>query len=224
VNLTIPHKVRALSLVGHVEPEAAEMGAVNTLLWTGTEWIGHNTDGYGFESAVREELGLSLAGRHVVLLGAGGAARAIAARCLRSGCASIWIGNRGTDRLRDLLGLLAPLDGRGLLHGFDLTTPPFDTLPADALVVNATSLGLKADDPVPVDVRRLRGQPSVYDTTYGRHRSRLVLDAEQCGLRVATGLSMLVWQGVRSLEIWTKHAIPVNAMRQGAIAALSHDA
>lgn len=221
INLTLPHKVDALRHIARVDPSAQAFGAVNTLrLDDDGLYTGFNTDGYGFEAAVREELGIALPGRHVILLGAGGAARAIAAQCLASRCASLHIGNRTADRLDALLALLKPFDNAHRLRGFDLASPDYDALPPDALIVNATTLGLKPEDPAPLDLGLFPPEAAVYDTTYGSHRSRLQRDAFDRGLRSANGLSMLVWQGARSLEIWTGASVPASEMRMGAEEAL----
>lgn len=220
INLTLPHKVQVLDHIEAVDPQARALGAVNTLRLENGHYHGWNSDGYGFESAVREELGVVLPGAHVVLLGAGGAARAIGAQCLLSRCASLHIGNRSAERLTELLDLLRPLDTRGVLHGFDLAAPLPVSLAPDALIVNATSLGLHPGDPAPIALDAFTPAAAVYDTTYGSHRSLLLRNALKRGLRSANGLSMLVWQGVRSLEIWTGAHVPVKAMRTGAEEAL----
>ena len=160
LNLTVPHKVLAFDRVASVDEAARPIGAVNTLLWTERGWAGHNTDGYGFAPALRQDLGHNLAGMPIILLGAGGAARSAAVECLRQGCASLSIGNRTPENLDTLLALLAPL-ARGVpLRGFSLSpfkpgedgsAPPFSDLPAGAVVVNATSAGLRDDDPAPIE-------------------------------------------------------------------------
>ncbi len=219
LNLTLPHKVDALAHIADVDPVARQMGAVNTLKLVDGRYHGFNTDGEGFERAVREELGAELAGRAVVLLGAGGAARAIAVRCLLSGCASLHIGNRGRERLDALVELLRPIAAGRPLRGFELGGSAME-LPRDALLVNATSLGLKDCDAPPIPLDRFGPGAAVYDTTYGTHESRLLAEARARGMRCANGLSMLVWQGARALEIWTGAAVPATTMRKGAEAAL----
>ncbi|SVD61456.1 uncharacterized protein METZ01_LOCUS414310, partial [marine metagenome] len=96
LNLTIPHKVQALDLVVELSADARAIGAVNTLMASDDGWRGFNTDGYGLEQALREELEVDLEGSKVILLGAGGAARAAAAQCLLRGCRKLWIGNRSS--------------------------------------------------------------------------------------------------------------------------------
>lgn len=221
LNLTIPHKVEAVPLVCEIDPQAARLGAVNTLLWKPHGWAGANTDGYGLSRAVETELGRPLQGAVIVQLGAGGAARAVAAQCLLSGCAELWIGNRDQDRLNELLAILMTPGAPAIpLRGFDLRDPPAD-LPRRALLINVTSLGLRPDDPPPIDPDLFEDGSAVYDSTYGRHQSRLLRAALARGWPAANGLSMLVWQGARSLELWTGRTPPADLMRAAAEEALA---
>jgi shikimate dehydrogenase len=219
LNLTIPHKVLATRLVTRIDPSAAPMGAVNTLRRTTTGYEGYNTDGYGLSTAVREELGRSLRGSHVVLLGAGGAARAAAVQALQEGCASLWIGNRSRDRLDELLGLLAPLSpATGGLYGFSFDSPP-SPLPPDALVVNCTSAGMSGDASLAMDPALFPGSPACYDMVYKPAETPWLARARACGLPAANGLSMLVHQAARALEIWTGLPVPAAPMHLAAAQA-----
>ncbi|HUF82880.1 MAG TPA: shikimate dehydrogenase [Burkholderiales bacterium] len=218
LNLTVPHKILAYSRVASVDPAAQPVGAVNTLRATPAGWQGFNTDGYGLATAVREELGLDLAGTPVVLLGAGGAARGAAVECLQRGCASLCIGNRTRSNLDALLAQLAPLAGDIPRQGFDPTAPA--GLPPHALVINATSAGLKEADPIPLDLTRAPHPVGVYDMIYNPPVTPLLVQARTLGIPHANGLSMLVHQGARALEIWTGRPVPVEAMRKAAHAAL----
>jgi len=202
VNLTVPHKVLAFGLVGEIAEAARPVGAVNTLRWTEAGWIGHNTDGYGLASALRATLACELAGAHVILLGAGGAARSAAVECLQQGCASLSIGNRTRDNLASLLEVLAPVGAGVPRRGFSPKSPPSD-LPAGAVVINATSAGLRESDAAPIDLQRLPRPASVCDMIYNPPRTRLLRQAESLGLPYANGLAMLVHQGAKALEIWS---------------------
>lgn len=215
LNLTIPHKVQALDYVAQVDPQYRLLGAVNTLKLTDQGYIGYNTDGYGIRQAVWQELGVRLSERPVVLCGAGGAARAIAVQCLLEGCPELWIGNRSQQRLLALMDALRPLDHRQALHGFDLENVPQEA-PSNAIVINATALGLQKEDPSPIDLTAFSKEAVVYDTTYGVHESRLCATARKRGMRSANGLSMLVWQGAKSLEIWSGATPSAEVMREWA--------
>lgn len=218
LNLTVPHKVLAFDLVD-VSPAARPVGAVNTLRRTSDGWEGHNTDGYGLASAVREDLQCELSGRDIILLGAGGAARGAAVECLQRGCASLAIANRTAENLETLLHALRPIAGATPLRGFSPAHPPRD-LPAGALVINATSAGLRATDPLPIDLATLPRPSGVYDMIYNPPKTALLKSAEALGVPHANGLSMLIHQGARALEIWTAAAVPVATMSHAAHAAL----
>lgn len=202
LNLTVPHKILAVNAVSLIDAAARPVGAVNTLRRTAQGWHGFNTDGYGLAAAVHATLGLELADRHVVLLGAGGAARGAAVECLQRGCAALWIANRTAANLDALLDALRPLAHGIPLQGFSPAAIPTE-LPEGALVINATSAGLHADDPAPIDLARLPRPAGVYDMIYNPPLTPLLRAARELGLPQANGLAMLVHQGAKALEIWS---------------------
>jgi shikimate dehydrogenase len=221
VNLTVPHKVLAAGLVADLDPEARDAGAVNTLACAPSGWRGFNTDGYGLAAAIREDLGLELKGASIVLLGAGGAARAAAVQCLREGCAALWIQNRTRSRLDRLLEQLGPLAGATPVRAIAGAGPG-----PGAVVINATSAGLRDSDPAPADLAAFPGIAAVYDMIYNPARTRLLAQARALGLPHANGLGMLVHQGAKSLELWTGVASSrtAPAMRAAAAKALGYRA
>jgi len=219
INLTVPHKVLAVNEVEEIAPAARPVGAVNTLRRTEAGWSGFNTDGYGLATALEESVQRELTGAHVVLLGAGGAARGAAVECLQRGCASLWIANRTAKNLHALLDTLRSVAGDIPLHGFAPTAIPAD-LPAGAILVNATSAGLHEDDPSPIDLRAIARPAAVFDMIYNPSRTPLLRDAETLGLPRANGLSMLVHQGAKALEIWSD--IPAARTAPPMAAALAH--
>ncbi|MDP3072088.1 MAG: shikimate dehydrogenase [Opitutaceae bacterium] len=202
VNLTVPHKIIAFDRVAAVDQAAQPIGAVNTLLWTERGWCGHNTDGYGLAAAVHETLGRDLAGAHIILLGAGGAARGAAVECLQRRCASLWIANRTAENLAKLLATLAPIAEGIAVRGFAPAEIPAD-LPAGTLVINATSAGLKPADPLPINLAALPRPAAVFDMIYNPPMTPLLHAAAQLGVPHAHGLTMLVHQGAKALEIWS---------------------
>lgn len=220
LNLTLPHKVLAVASLASIDPAAQPIGAVNTLQWTPSGWRGYNTDGYGLVEGIRSTLGLSLKGAPVLLLGAGGAARGAAVQALQDGCAALWIGNRTRENLDRLLEILRPVAGNTPLIGFASATPPPD-LPTGMLVINATSSGLRADDPCPIDLAQVPRVAGVYDMIYNPPETPLLHSARRLGFPAANGLSMLVHQGARALEIWTGRAVPVATMDRAARDALA---
>jgi shikimate dehydrogenase len=223
INLTVPHKILAVGLVSDLDAIAREAGAVNTLLHEGVGWEGTNTDGYGLATAAREELEIGLSGTPIVILGAGGAARAAAAECLRSGCSQLWIVNRTRSKTDSLVAQIAPLAKKIPIRALDAGQRA-QGLRAGALVINATSVGLLADEPAPADLSSFPGLSAVYDMIYNPPDTRLLAQARALGIRCANGLGMLVHQGARSLEFWTGVPAPENApaMRAAAAKALGY--
>lgn len=203
LNLTVPHKVVAFSLVGEIDPSAEAIGAVNTLLATPKGWRGYNTDGFGLLAGIREDLGLQVGDQTVVLLGAGGAARGAALALLRNGVRELFIANRTASSLQTLL---RELEGQRppacRIEGFDPLAPPAH-LPAGCLVINATSAGLKPSDPLPLALASLPRPRAVYDMIYNPTETPLLRAAKALGLPGANGLSMLVWQGAKALSLWS---------------------
>jgi len=220
LNLTVPHKSLAVEHLLASDDFVRAAGAANTLSYTESGWRGANTDGYGLTAALGETLAATPSGAHVILLGAGGAARGAAVECLRARCASLWLGHRTTATLDALLLSLRSYAANAPVRGFDLANPPAD-LPAGALVINATSLGLATGDPAPVDLRRIPAPAGVYDMIYRPPQTALLRQAAELGLRHANGLSMLIHQGARSLGFWTGADVPVPVMRAAAAAALN---
>lgn len=219
LNLTIPHKVQAMDLIRGVSPDAERMGAVNTLVWNEFGYDGFNTDGYGLKKGLQQDLGFSLKDGTVILLGSGGAARAAAVQCVLDDCKKLYVGNRTPSRLEGLMAVLHDMPGGDCAEAFALNAPPAN-LPETGILINATSLGLKAGDPSPFDVSLLPKGWKVYDMIYNPAATTLLRDASACGLAVANGLSMLVHQGARSLEIWSHATVDDRSMMKAACHAL----
>lgn len=220
LNLTIPHKVQAMDLIKGYSPDAERMGAVNTLVWNEFGYDGFNTDGYGLKKGLLEDLDFELSGATVILLGSGGAARAAAVQCVLEQCHKLYIGNRTVSRLDELMSVVRAMPGGGCAQAFPLAEPPQD-LPETGILINATSLGLKADDPAPFDVSLLPAAWKVYDMIYNPAETTLLEAASARGLSVANGLSMLVHQGARSLEIWSQSDVDARVMMTAACHALN---
>lgn len=219
LNLTVPHKVLAMEAIQAVSADGERMGAVNTLVWNEFGYNGYNTDGYGLSCGLRQDLNVDLKGQHVLLLGSGGAARAAAVQCLLEGCAQLSIGNRSPERLQGVLDVLTAMPSGNDVKTFALNRLPTD-LPESGVVVNATSLGLKEADAAPIDVSQLPAGWKVYDMIYNPEKTTLLQSAAVSGHAIANGLSMLVNQGARSLEIWSKESVDARIMMRAACQAL----
>ncbi len=210
-----------------MDAAAQPVGAVNTLFRTADGWHGFNTDGHGLAAAVHEELRRDLAGATVLLVGAGGAARGAAIECLARKVATLWIANRTRSHLDTLLAHLSPLAVAANIPLYGLTLDELAArghggLPVHTLVINATSSGLRAKDASPVDLAALPRPAAVFDMIYNPPLTPLLRTAGELGLPHANGLSMLVHQGAKSLELWSGGAtIPGGTGRAAAEAALA---
>ena len=221
INLTIPHKVDVLPMLDLIDDEAKAMGAVNTLLWNGKGWTGRNTDGYGLERGVSGDLGVSLSSSEVLVLGAGGAARAAVAKCLLDGCVKVRVANRSLPRLMEMSKTLNDEFGEDRVHPFTLSgIPPELRESNNLLVINATSVGLKKNDPAPLSLAELSPKTKVYDMVYNPPETALLTEARKAGMTYGNGLSMLVYQAARALEIWTGEPVPSKVMLKEAKIAM----
>jgi shikimate dehydrogenase len=215
-NVTVPHKFEALAACDKVDPEAAEMGAVNTVVFHENGIEGYNTDGYGFEEAVRETLEAELRGACVLIVGAGGGAGgAIATHCARNGVAKLVLVNRSLDKIKELASRLHRHHGQVEIVTAGLDHGGLAKLAAEAdLIVNTSSLGLKEGDVSPLPAECFRAGQAVYDTIY-RPGTAFQETARAAGAQVGPGQAMLLHQGVKAFRIWFPGSDPVSAMRRG---------
>lgn len=215
-NVTVPHKFEALAACDEVDSGARQMGAVNTIVFRDDTMTGYNTDGYGFEEAVRETLGLTLTGNSVLIVGAGGGAGgAIANHCAARGVARLILVNRSLDKIEELASRLHRYHGEVEIITSGLDEARLPKLAAAAeLIVNTSSLGLKAEDPSPLPAECFHASHAVYDTVY-RPGTAFQEAARAAGARVGTGQAMLLHQGVRAFQHWFPGSHPVTAMRRG---------
>jgi shikimate dehydrogenase len=208
-NVTVPHKQRVIPEVDEISDTAARIGAVNTILKREGRLIGDNTDAYGFTMAV-EEAGFRGSGAsRAVVLGAGGASRAVVVALQDAGLGSIQVANRTAGRASQLVGELIRGDDLSAVPWGDLET----VLPSVDLLVNATSLGWHAGE-LPLDMARLgllSERATVVDLTY--RETDLLRFVRRRGLAAVDGLGMLIHQGARAFELWTGVPPPVGAMR-----------
>ena len=222
LNLTVPHKIAALPLLDSVDENAKRIGAVNTLTIDDGQLRGFNTDGKGFARAIREEFSVDLRDLRVMILGAGGAARAIAFQCARENCERLVIANRTfekaktlADELRDFFAGPKVFGPMPRLQAVAWEESAFRSQIANLdLIVNATPLGWNRADASPIPARLLEPHLMIYDTVYGGQRTPLVSAANEAGARGANGLSMLLHQGALAFEIWFEREAPLDAMRK----------
>ena len=219
LNITIPHKVAVIQFLDELDHLADKIGAVNTIVNNGGVLRGYNTDATGFLQVLLER-GIEPAGKRVVVLGAGGASRAISFILAERG-SSLAILNRTWDRAKvcaDRISETFQSEVVALkLDGENLATALSD---ADILV-NATSIGMSPDiNETPVSSALLKSGLVVFDIVYNPIKTRLQREAEVAGATVISGLDMLVWQGALAFEKWTGLKAPVELMKQEAIKLL----
>jgi len=222
INLTIPHKIAALELLDVADDNVKRIGAVNVIKVEGGKLRGFNTDGRGFARAIREDFSVDLRDLRVMILGAGGAARAIALQCAKENCERLVIGNRSVEKARKLVEELRDffagpkvLGPVARLQAIQLEEAAirFQIGNVD-LLVNATPLGLNRGDASPIPARLLAPHLMVYDTIYSAERTPFVSAAIEAGARATNGLSMLLHQGALAFEIWFQREAPIEAMRK----------
>jgi shikimate dehydrogenase len=203
LNVTMPHKADAAAACDNLSSEAAALDAVNTVVNADGRLAGHSTDGDGFLRALDDE-GIAVAGQRAVVVGAGGAARAITHALGRVG-AHVTVAARRPDAARSAASL-AP----------GSVAVALDELPVDRfdLVVNATPIGMDGEPP-PFDTARLHDGQFVFETVYPAE-TPLLREARARGLRAAGGLGMLVHQGALSFSLWAGFEPPLDVMRAAA--------
>ena len=207
-NVTLPHKEKAATILDVRSEAVRRTGACNTF-WGDDEGRVHgdNTDVEGFRRALNTFLEGPTAGIRVLLLGAGGVARAALAALVEDGVGEILLHNRTQERARAVARRIGGQKVRVVPVSRELEGENFD------LVVNATRLGLDPGDPSPIDFHALNRAGAAMDLVYGHHTTGFIESAEAAGIRTTDGLEMLVQQGAASFERWWGHAAPVEAMR-----------
>ncbi|HSK15666.1 MAG TPA: shikimate dehydrogenase [Gaiellaceae bacterium] len=213
---TLPHKVAVVEHLDRLGESAALIGAVNTVVARDGELVGENTDGRGFLAALQRRV--DPPGLRAVVLGAGGAARAIAVELALAGVAEIGVANRTEERGRELSGLVA---GLGVAARFIPWEGELAVPPRTDVLVNATSIGLHPDVEARVPVARESLRPGliVADVIPNPPRTRFLCEAADAGCETVDGLEMLVAQGALSVEYWTG-VTPDQAVMREALAAI----
>jgi shikimate dehydrogenase len=229
LNLTVPHKLLAVDLMDVLDASAKTWGAVNTIRFegrtAGSGWLplrelvnaspveirthGFNTDADGLASSLREDLKFELRGKKVLLLGAGGAGRTAALKLASEHVAELYLVNRTPSKAREIEAEIR----RHFPPVY--VTVGYPKTEVD-LLLNATSLGLKPDDPSPLDEKQfsLAQTRAVYDMIYKPAQTKLLTAAQDAGCKTANGIGMLVHQGAKAFEIWTGQPAPVAVMRR----------
>lgn len=213
-NVTIPHKQAVMALLDEVDPLAAAIGAVNTIVKRGGRLVGYNTDAHGFMRALKEDAAFEPTGRRALLLGAGGAARAAAFALCQEGVASLAIANRTLERAAALAADLSA-DGASInAIAADDAALHDAALNAD-LIVNSTSVGMRhggTEGQTPLAGGLIPHDAVALDMVYNPQHTPLLAAARSAGARAVGGMPMLIYQGAAAFEMWTGRVAPVDAM------------
>lgn len=219
VNITVPHKETILPHLDRVSREARLVGAVNTVVNRGGVLEGYNTDGSGFIAALREEIGFDPAGKVAVVLGAGGAARAVVVHLVLAGADLVGVANRSHGRARSLAGEVAARTGSRVeaVPWPEKGDGAFQKLVMNAdLIVQATPVGMypKVEECLPFPFELLRSGQVVCDLVYNPPQTAFLKRAKDRGAVAINGLGMLIHQGAQAFQIWTGRTPPVELMRE----------
>jgi shikimate dehydrogenase len=220
LNVTIPHKVEVIKYIDELSREAQMIGAVNTIKFFEGKSRGYNTDGLGCLKAL-ESAGIGVEGKKILVLGAGGAARAIVYSCLMSG-ANVSIANRQIEKAHALSDEAKRKTGKKAAvidYSFDGL---LNSLPDMDVLINATSVGMTPNaDESPVEQSLLHENLAVMDIVYNPVETKLLREAKENGCRTVSGVGMLVHQGAESLKIWFKLDAPVDVMEKEVLSQLT---
>lgn len=204
LNVTVPYKEKIIPFLDILSDEAKALGSVNTLWYDRGRWHGHSTDGAGLVRGLTQK-GWEIKNQRILVLGAGGSAKAITYALLKAGATKVDIDNRTIEKAESLAKSLArsfdpQLIGVGRSGNYDI-------------LINCTSVGLKGNQ-TPLAKEELEKFDKVVDIIYNPAKTKLLQDAESLGIPAENGLSMLLYQGVESFELWTGQPAPVDVMAQ----------
>jgi shikimate dehydrogenase len=223
VNLTVPHKEKAVAMMAHLSEEALRLGAINCVVNRDGDLYGDNTDARGLELDLRES-GVTINGRTVMIVGAGGAAASAVLACTRMRAGKILLCNRTVERAASLAHRFAfssQASAGILIHagGLDKLAEPA-VLADTALVINATPMGLKTGGFIPLAYDATPADCVFYDMVYGREPTPFMTPALALGRRAFDGAGMLLNQGALAFELFNNVAAPAAVMRAALMAAL----
>lgn len=210
INLTIPHKKEAMKYVDELTDGAKLIGAINTVVNKNGRLVGENTDGRGFVVGMQVN-GINLIGKHLVVLGAGGASRAICVECALAGCASITIINRSLHKAGEIAQLIN--ENTACKASF-LKWEGTARIPSCDILINATSIGLYPDESKPdICYEDIKAGLIVQDIIPNPAFTAFLYAAKQRGAQVFDGLNMLVYQGAIGFKLWTGEEAPIEVMK-----------
>ena len=213
-NCTLPHKEAMYALCDEADATAKESASANTVMVSKKGLKGYSTDADGWEDAVAEIWKLDLRTQRILILGCGGVGRTLAIRLARKGFRELHLTNRSPEKSTRLEKEILPL-AKGPVSVVEWSSGNLEkVLKNTDLLIQATSLGLSPEDPLPLPKTCLRPGLKVYDTVYRKDFTPLVRQARAHGAEATDGLGMLLHQGTRAISIWTGQPAPVTAMRE----------
>lgn len=220
VNVTIPHKVQSINYVDEVDLWAQKVGSINTIVNRRGKLFGFNTDGYGFLKALQVEANYHPKEKNVLVIGAGGAARAAVHALVEEG-ADVVIANRTIEKA---FGIANEFENEHLVQVVDRSGKYFQrALDNASLIVNCTPMGMKGgqfQNDSPLDSSQIRENVLVYDMVYNPIFTPFLKQAKISGAETISGLSMLVFQGAESFKLWTGKTPSISVMLKAASEAL----
>jgi shikimate dehydrogenase len=220
LNVTMPHKIAVITHLDDIDPTARFIGAVNTILNKQGKLVGFNTDGMGAMNALKKN-GVDLERKKVLLLGAGGAAKAVACSLIKE-VGELKILNRTLRKAKQLAQYLIRASNKKIYGALLSAKTIHRALQDTDLLINATSVGMYPNtNQNLVDLRSLRSDLCVMDLVYNPVETKLILAARAKGAKVVSGIEMLIYQGAASFKIWTNTSAPINIMKQAILRKLS---
>jgi shikimate dehydrogenase len=220
LNVTMPHKSTVIGYLDKVDPAVKFLGSANTILNENGKLSGFNTDGVGALKALREN-GAEMSEKKVLLLGAGGAAKAIAFS-LAEEVGELVVLNRAAEKAKELAETLGRMFNRKVVGDALSSGAIARNLRDSDILINATSVGMKPNlSQSLVAPQWLKSDLAVMDIVYNPVETKLARDAKAAGAKVISGVEMLIYQGAASFEIWTNRSAPIEIMRKAALNQLS---
>jgi len=217
VNLTVPYKEEVTKYLDEITPEAKLIGAVNTIHNREGKLIGYNTDGQGFVASLVTDGRIKLEGQKVLLIGAGGAGKAVAIKLAERGVERLVITDKIMERAEVLVGRLRENIPDCPAYAISSEDKEFaGTLSGSTLLINATPVGMREGDPCVIDPKYLHKDLFIYDVIYNRE-TPLIEAAKKRKIETMDGTEMLIHQGAASFEIWTGQKAPIEVMRRSIV-------
>ncbi len=223
INVTIPHKVEVMKYLDDIDPLARQIGAVNTIVNRDGKLIGYNTDGIGYVRSLKEEAHFDPKGKRIVVVGAGGACRAVAFALAQAGASQLIILNRTQQTAEQLASHLVEHTGIQSFVAVDVAAQQLAIEQAD-LIINTTSIGMFPNrEATPFNTNWIQSHQVVSDLIYNPLRTKMLDDAYEKGATALGGLGMFVYQGAYGFEYWTGMQAPIEVMRTAVLQSLGYE-